>query len=149
VAGNTGASEIEQDKETSTDDEPSRPFFYSIDDLPAQSIADFVEEQGFSDEEKQNWFDRFGRDLLTKTILISPNLVVTHESIGPGGKVKPHRHGTHQITYVIKGSLNYGNRKTTAGMGYFSPDMNYSWIAGPEGAEWLEIHAGMPQPYIE
>jgi hypothetical protein len=149
MAENRGASEIVQDDEAGAGDEPIRPFFYSLDDLPAYSIAEFVEEQGFSEEEKQKWFDRFGPELLTKTILVSPNLVVTHESIGPGGKVKPHRHGTHQITYVLKGSLNYGSRKTTAGMGYFSPNMNYSWTAGPEGAEWLEIHAGMPLPYID
>jgi hypothetical protein len=29
-------------------------------------------------------------------------------------------------------------------MGYFSPDALYSWRAGDEGAEWIEIHAGEP-----
>jgi hypothetical protein len=29
-------------------------------------------------------------------------------------------------------------------MGYFTPDTLYSWHAGNEGAEWIEIHAGEP-----
>jgi hypothetical protein len=27
-------------------------------------------------------------------------------------------------------------------MGYFSPDALYSWRAGDDGAEWIEIHSG-------
>jgi hypothetical protein len=138
----------ERPEATETEDR-IRPFFYSIDELPSFTIAELVEQQGVSEEEAEKWFDLFGRDLATKMILSSPELTVTHEVIGPGQRVKPHRHGTSQITYVLRGSLKYGNRETTAGMGYYSPNMNYSWTAGPEGAEWIEIHAGQPEAYVE
>jgi hypothetical protein len=131
-----------------TDDE-LRPFFFSIDDIPAYSIAQMLEQSGVSDEEKQKAYDIFGRDLMTKVILQSPNLSVFHEEAEPGEKVKPHRHGTHQLTYVLRGSLHYGNRVTAAGEGYFSPDRLYAWTAGDDGAEWIEIHAGQPQAYAE
>jgi hypothetical protein len=126
-----------------------RPFFFAIDDIPAYSIAQMMEQADVSDEEKQKAYDIFGRDLMTKVILQSPNLCVYHEAAQPGEKVKPHRHGTHQITYVLRGSLHYGNRVTSAGMGYFSPDQLYAWTAGGDGAEWIEIHAGQPQAYAE
>jgi hypothetical protein len=131
-----------------TDDE-LRPFFFSIDDIPAYSIAEMMEQADVSEEEKQKAYDIFGRDLLTKVILQSPSLSVYHEQANPGENVKPHRHGTHQITYVLRGSLHYGNRVTTAGMGYYSPDRPYAWTAGDDGAEWIEIHAGEPQAYAE
>lgn len=118
-------------------------FFYSIEELPAMSIAEMV--QGLPEDEQHKMFDFFGRDLLTKVILSSPELSVYHEQAKPGERVKPHRHGTHQITYVLRGSLHYGNRETGAGMGYYSPNRPYAWTAGEEGAEWIEIHAGQPQ----
>lgn len=124
-----------------------RAFFYSIADLPALSIVDMA--QGLSEDQQQEMYDAFGRELLTKVILSSPELSVYHEQARPGERVKRHRHGTHQITYVLRGSLRYGNRETTAGMGYFSPDRPYSWIAGDEGAEWIEIHAGQPRIIVE
>lgn len=126
-----------------------RPFFFAIDDIPAYSIAQMLEQSDTSEEDKQNAYDIFGRDLMTKVILQSPNLCVYHEEAQPGEKVKPHRHGTHQITYVLRGSLHYGNRVTSAGMGYYSPDRLYAWTAGDDGAEWIEIHAGQPQAYAE
>ena len=58
--------------------------------------------------------------------------------------MKPHRHGTQQVNYVLRGELNYGNHKLTAGMGAFTPDTLYAWHAGDEGAEWIEIHSGSP-----
>jgi hypothetical protein len=131
-----------------TDDE-LRPFFFSIDDIPAYSIVEMMEQADVSEDDKQKAYDIFGRDLLTKVILQSPTLSVYHEQANTGEKVKPHRHGTHQITYVLRGSLHYGNRVTTAGMGYYSPDRTYSWTAGDDGAEWIEIHAGEPQAYAE
>ena len=133
---------------TPADDE-LRPFFFAIDDIPAYSIAQMLEQSDASDEDKQNAYDIFGRDLMTKVILQSPDLCVYHEEAQPGEKVKPHRHGTHQITYVLRGSLHYGNRVTSAGMGYYSPDRLYAWTAGDDGAEWIEIHAGQPQAYAE
>jgi len=50
---------------------------------------------------------------------------------------------------VLRGSLRYGNRVTSAGMGYYSPNTPYAWTAGDDGAEWIEIHAGQPQAYAE
>jgi hypothetical protein len=124
-----------------------KPFFYSIDDIPGHTIAQMVD--GADEDTKQSMYDMFGRDLMTKVILQSPNLSVFHEEAQPGEAVKPHRHGTHQITYVIRGSLHYGNRVTSAGMGYYSPDRLYAWTAGEDGAEWIEIHAGQPQAYTK
>ncbi len=120
-----------------------RAFFYSIEEIPAVSIAEMA--KNLDEETAERVLDAFGRDLVTKTILVSPELSVFHEKVGPGERVKPHRHGTHQITYVLRGSLIYGNRVTSAGMGYYSPNRPYSWRAGEDGAEWLEIHAGQPQ----
>lgn len=116
------------------------PFFYDVAELPEYSIEQMVGDSA----DREAFFDAFGRDLLTKTILHSPHLSVFHESVKPGERVKPHRHGTHQLTYVLRGELNYGSKRITAGMGHFSPDTLYSWRAGDEGAEWLEIHAGLP-----
>jgi hypothetical protein len=125
----------------------TKAFFYSIADLPAESITEMLEQGANTEEEKQTLYDLLGRELLTKTILQSPSLSMFHSVAKPGERVKPHRHGTHQITYVLRGSLHYGNRVTEAGMGYFSPDRYYSWMAGDEGAEWLEIHSGLPDVY--
>ena len=84
----------------------------------------------------------WGRDLVTKTLVQTPQLSVYHESAKPGEHVKPHRHGTFQVNYVLRGELLFGNQRVTAGMGYFSPDMLYPG-AGDEGAEWIEIHSGI------
>ena len=65
-----------------------------------------------------------------------------HEKARPGERVKPHRHGTLQVDYVLRGELIFGNQRVSAGMGYVIPDTLYSWRAGDEGAEWIEIHAG-------
>ena len=83
-----------------------------------------------------------GADLVTKTLVQTPQLSVYHESAKPGEHVKPHRHGTFQVNYVLRGELLFGNQRVTAGMGYFSPDMLYPG-AGDEGAEWIEIHSGI------
>ena len=128
------------DTVTQSTDQDLRPFFYDIAQLPGYTI----EEMAGDGEGAQEMYDLFGRELVTKTILMSPKLSVFHESAKPGERVKPHRHGTHQLTYVLRGELIYGNQRTGAGMGYFSPDALYSWRAGDEGAEWIEIHAGEP-----
>lgn len=126
-----------------------RPFFYSVEEIPAASIAQMVDGMDLPDEERQRLFDVFGKDLMTRVILQTPTLSVYHEEAKPGESVKPHRHGTHQITYVLRGSLHYGNRVARAGMGYYSPDTPYAWTAGDDGAEWIEIHAGEPQLLVD
>lgn len=131
------------------DAQGSKPFFYDVAELPAASIAQMVEGMDMPDEDRQRLYDVFGRDLVTRVILQTPTLSVFHEEARAGERVKPHRHGTHQITYVLRGSLHYGNRVTHAGMGYYSPDKPYAWTAGDEGAEWIEIHAGQPQLHTD
>lgn len=121
-------------------DELTKPFFFDIAELPGYTIADLAGDGPDADV----MFDLFGRDLVTRTILQSPELCVFHESANPGETVKPHRHGTLQIDYVLRGELIFGNRHVGAGMGYVIPDTLYSWRAGAEGAEWIEIHAGQP-----
>ena len=125
--------------------EAPRPFFFDVAKLPGYTIADMVGDS----EAAEQMFDLFGRDLLTKTIVQTPGLSVFHESAKPGERVKPHRHGTHQLTYVLRGELVYGRQRVTAGMGAFTPDTLYSWRAGDEGAEWIEIHAGQPGIYVD
>jgi hypothetical protein len=95
-------------------------------------------------EAAEEMYELLGRDLLTKTILLSPTLSVFHETAKPGEQVKPHRHGTVQIDYVLAGELIFGSRHVRAGMGYVIPDTLYSWRAGDDGAEWIEIHGGAP-----
>ena len=73
----------------------------------------------------------------------TPKLCVYHETAKAGERVKPHRHGTYQVNYVLRGELRFGNQRVTSGMGYFSPDALYSWRAGDDGAEWIEIHSGI------
>jgi hypothetical protein len=124
---------------------PAGPFFYDTAELPGYTIVDLLGDADGAEE----IFDVFGRDLVTKTILQSPQLSVFHESAQPGERVKPHRHGTHQLTYVLRGELIYGNQRTSAGMGYYSPDTLYSWRAGDDGAEWIEIHAGAPGVFLD
>jgi hypothetical protein len=153
VAETTDTTEIVESDEAALATEPQmspgRPFFYSLAELPSRTIAEMAEDGGASAEDRDKMFDLFGRDLLTTTILVSPELSVFHEVANPGERVKPHRHGTHQLTYVLKGSLIYGNRVTSAGMGYYSPDRLYAWRAGDEGAEWIEIHAGLPGTFTD
>jgi hypothetical protein len=132
-----------------TDDDTASAFFYDVAQIPAASIAQMVEGMDMSDGERQRLYDVFGRDLMTKVILQTPTLSVFHEEAQPGERVKPHRHGTHQITYVIRGSLYYGSRVTSAGMGYSSPDKPYARTAGDDGAEWIERHAGQPTLYAD
>jgi hypothetical protein len=118
------------------------PFFYDVAALPGHTIVDLVGEN-------EELIDLFGRDLVTKTIVQTPELSVFHESARPRERVKPHRHGTLQLTYVLRGELIYGNRRVGAGMGYVSPDRLYSWRAGDHGAEWIEIHSGAPGIYTD
>jgi len=121
-------------------EEPLRPFVFDVSRLPGYTIADMLGDS----PEADHYFDLFGRDLVTRTIVQSPQLSVFHETAKPGERVKPHRHGTHQLNYVLQGELIYGNQRVGPGMGYFTPDTLYAWRAGDEGAEWIEIHAGAP-----
>ena len=39
--------------------------------------------------------------------------------------------------------FGFNPQRVAAGMGYFTPDIPYSWRAGDDGAEWIEIHSGV------
>ena len=126
-------------------DAPLKPFVFDIVQIDGFTIADIA-----GDGPDAEWmFDLFGRDLSSKMIVQTPTLTVLHETAPPGERVKPHRHGTHQLNYMLRGELIFGSQCVTAGMGYFTPDMLYSWTAGPEGAEWIEIHGGSPGIFTE
>lgn len=121
-------------------DEPTKPFYFDVSELPGHTIQELFE----GSDEAERMFDLFGKDLVTRTILLSPSLSVLHETADPGERVKPHRHGTLQIDFVLAGELIFGSHHVGPGMGYVIPDTLYSWRVGDEGAEWLEIHAGLP-----
>jgi hypothetical protein len=132
---------------TSPASDELRPYFFSLDEIPARSAEEMLAH--LPPEEQEYRFGLFGRDLVTRTILRSPQLCVFHESAPPGARVKPHRHGTYQIVYVLKGELQYGSHAVKEGMGSFTPDTLYSWSVGPDGAEWLEIHSGVPELFTD
>jgi hypothetical protein len=114
--------------------------FFDVSDLPGHTIVDLLGDG----PDAASMIELFGRDLVTRTILQSPALSVFHETAKPGERVKPHRHGTLQMDYVVRGELRFGNRRVGAGMGCVIPDTLYAWEAGDDGAEWIEIHAGEP-----
>ena len=121
-------------------EQPTKSFFFDVAELPGKTIVDLLGDG----PESAPMIELFGRDLVTRTILQAPELSVFHETAKPGERVRPHRHGTLQIDYVLRGELRFGSRRVTAGMGCVIPDALYSWEAGDDGAEWIEIHAGQP-----
>lgn len=137
----------QRDDETNRADGKERPrqFFFDINEIKGHTIVDLVGES----EEAEQYIDLFGRDLVTRVILQSPSLSIYHEKANPGERVKPHRHGTHQLNYMLSGELIFGRRHVGAGMGFFTPDLLYAWQAGDEGAEWIEIHAGEPGIFVD
>ena len=117
-------------------DDLAKSFAFDVAELPGHTLGELLGDSS----DAESLFDVFGRDLVTKTILMSPTLSVFHESAKPDERVKPHRHGTLQVDYVLAGELIFGSEHITAGMGYVIPDTLYSWRAGPDGADWIEIH---------
>jgi hypothetical protein len=121
------------------DDGELSPFVFDIASIPGHTNVEMLGDS----PDAQHFLELLGRDLVTKVLVQTPKLCVYHETAKPGERVKPHRHGTYQVNYVLRGELRFGNQSVTAGMGYFSPDKLYSWRAGEEGAEWIEIHSGL------
>jgi hypothetical protein len=122
-----------------TDTERLRPFVFDVASIPGHTNVEMLGDAPEADA----LLDLLGRDLVTRVLVQTPQLCVYHETAQPGERVKPHRHGTFQVDYVLRGELWFGNQRVTAGMGYFTPDHLYSWQAGDEGAEWIEIHSGV------
>ena len=128
------------DAEASTDRADSlKPFVFDVAQIPGRTNAELLGDS----EDAQFYLELLGHNLVTRTLVQTPRLCVYHETAQPGERVKPHRHGTYQVNYVLRGELIFGNSRVTSGMGYFSPDMLYSWRAGDDGAEWIEIHSGV------
>ena len=124
---------------------PLRPFVFDVADIPGHTNEELMGGQPDADQ-----------------LFELPRTRSRHEDAGadadavrlprdrePGEAVKPHRHGTYQVNYVLRGELLFGNQRVGPGMGYFSPDMLYSWRAGEEGAEWIEIHSGLGGIYTD
>ena len=126
-------------------EDPTKPMIIDVAEVDGFTIVDTAGD----DEQGRFMIEMFGRDLLTKPIVQTSRLSVFHETAQPGDRVKPHRHGTHQVNYVLKGELIFGNQHVRPGMAFFTPDMLYSWRAGEEGAEWIEIHGGQPGIYVD
>jgi hypothetical protein len=116
-----------------------RPYVFDVAAVEGHTNAEML--AGAPDAE--HYLELLGRDLVTRTLVQTDKLCVYHETAKPGERVKPHRHGTHQVNYVLRGELFFGNQRVGPGMGYFTPDALYSWRAGDEGAEWIEIHSGI------
>jgi hypothetical protein len=124
--------------EAASSEKPARrkpkAFFYNLAELPDLSNAG----SPLSDEMARHFADAGG---VVKQILNIPTLRVGYYKFEPGLRVPFHNHGANQVTFVLKGSLYYGGKKVTGeGMGFFTPGQDYAWIAGPDGAEILEIH---------
>jgi|HubBroStandDraft_6_1064221.scaffolds.fasta_scaffold288900_2 quercetin dioxygenase-like cupin family protein len=111
-----------------------KPFFYNLADLRDVSNAGTP----FSGEIARHFANVGG---VVKQILNIPSLRVVYYRFEPGLRLPYHNHGANQLTFILKGSLYYGGKRVTSeGMGFFTPAQDYAWIAGPEGAEILEIH---------
>jgi hypothetical protein len=118
---------------------PLKAYAFDVAAIEGYTNAEMMKDMPDAEE----MFALLGRDLVTKVLVQTPQLAVYHESAKPGERVKAHRHGVYQVDYVLKGELRFGSRRVTAGMGFFIPDTLYSWVAGDEGAEWIEIHSGL------
>jgi hypothetical protein len=126
----------------------TKSFFFNVDEMPwpQSRLADAIKSA--DEETKEHLAGIFGKTVRSKKLLTSPTLSVTWVTVEAGDHVKPHRHGTNQLTFVLRGSLQYGNKVLEAGMGRFGPNKPYSWKSGPEGADFLEIHDGQPEIYL-
>jgi hypothetical protein len=134
----------DQAEEPEADPRP-RQFFFDVTEIAGKTNAELFDGV----EGAEQLLEYFGPDLVTRTLVNSPELSVYHETAKPEEQVKPHRHGTHQLNYVLRGELIFGRRRVGPGMGFFTPDLLYSWRAGEDGAEWIEIHAGQPAIFLQ
>lgn len=130
---------MEDTPDDTTPETPLKPFFFDVDAIEGKTNLEMLGDT----PETRPYLDLLGRDLVTRTLVQTPQLCVYHETAPPGEAVKPHRHGVFQVDYVLRGELWFGNQRVTAGMGFFTPDALYSWRAGDDGAEWIEIHSGV------
>jgi hypothetical protein len=130
---------------TADETERLHPFVFDVATIEGRTN----EELMGGSPEGEALLELLGRELVTRALVQTPQLCVYHETAKPGEAVKPHRHGTYQVNYILRGELLFGNQRVGPGMGYFTPDMLYSWRAGDEGAEWIEIHSGIGGIYTD
>jgi quercetin dioxygenase-like cupin family protein len=117
----------------------SKAFFYDINDLKAVNFADLVA----SGQIVFDGIEHFGDRIVEKEILKLPTISLIQYTIAPGTRIPHHHHDCNQLDFVLEGSVHYGENKKvlTKGMGFFAPKGQvYSWIAGPEGCTFLEVH---------
>ena len=100
-----------------SDGERLRPFVFDVAAIPGHTNADLLGDEPGAEE----YLELLGRDLVTKALVQTAKLCVYHAAAKPGERVKPHRHGTYQVNYVLRGELIFGNQRVTAGMGYSRP----------------------------
>jgi hypothetical protein len=116
-----------------------KPYFFDVSTIEGKTNVEMMGDT----PEMQPYLEALGRDLVTRTLVASDDLCVYHETAKPGERVKPHRHGVTQVNYMLKGELRFGSKRIGPGEGFFNPDHLYSWQAGDDGAEWIEIHSGV------
>ncbi|WP_262402843.1 cupin domain-containing protein [Actinomadura sp. CNU-125] len=117
----------------------SRQFFFDVNEIPGHTNAERLGDAPGA----ERYLDLLGRDLVTRTLVHSPRLCVFHETARPGERVKPHRHGTYQLNYILRGELVFGRRRVGPDMGFFTPDLLYSWRAAtraPNGSKSTRVY---------
>ena len=83
-----------------------RPFIFDVAEIEGHTNEEMMHEM----PEAEFFYELLGRDLLTKVLVQTEQLCVYHETAKPGEQVKPHRHGTYQVNYVLQGELLFGNQ---------------------------------------
>lgn len=119
----------------------TKSFFFDIAKENFVHLADRITARCADPKEREWLIDLYGN--MDISILVDiPTMLVTYCKVPPDASVKPHRHGRNQFVLVIKGELHYGSQVIRPEMGYFGPDKFYSWKAGPQGCEFIEIMDG-------
>ena len=93
------------------DEARRRPFVFDVATIPGRTNAELLGDA----ENADHLLELLGRDLVTRVLVQTPELCVYHETAKPGEHVEPHRHGTYQVDYVLRGELVFGNQRVTAG----------------------------------
>ena len=83
---------------------PLGPFVFDVAETPGYTNVEMMGDL----PDAEQLLELLGRDLVTKVLVQTPSLCVYHESARPGERVKPHRHGTYQVNYVLRGELLFG-----------------------------------------
>ena len=89
-----------------------RPFIFDVAEIEGHTNEEMMHEM----PEAEFFYELLGRDLLTKVLVQTEQLCVYHETAKPGEQVKPHRHGTSQVNYVLKGELRQPARRSRHGL---------------------------------